>query len=55
MVNVGYFLSCEEFGLRELVRQAKLAADAGFDDVYVAQIGPRQDGFFDFWRTNVRA
>jgi hypothetical protein len=25
--------------------------DAGFDEVYVDQIGPRQDEFFDFWRT----
>lgn len=25
--------------------------DAGVDEVYVAQIGPRQDGFFEFWRT----
>lgn len=32
----------------------KSYADAGFDEVYVAQIGPRQDQFFDFWRTKVR-
>ena len=24
--------------------------DAGFDEVYVSQIGPDQDGFFDFYR-----
>ena len=30
MVSVGYFLSCEEFGPHELVRQARLAEQAGF-------------------------
>jgi G6PDH family F420-dependent oxidoreductase len=24
--------------------------DAGFDEVYIAQVGPDQDGFLDFWR-----
>ncbi|MEV0847267.1 TIGR03557 family F420-dependent LLM class oxidoreductase [Streptomyces sp. NPDC049954] len=28
-------------------------ADAGFDEVYVNQIGPDQEGFFDFYRTRV--
>lgn len=28
-------------------------ADAGFDRVYVDQIGPAQQGFFDFCRTKV--
>jgi G6PDH family F420-dependent oxidoreductase len=28
-------------------------ADAGFDEVYVNQIGPDQQGFFDFYRTRV--
>jgi hypothetical protein len=23
--------------------------DAGFDEVYIAQIGPEQDGFFEFY------
>ncbi len=31
MPRFGYFLSCEEFGPAELVRQAKLAEEAGFD------------------------
>ena len=35
-------------------RTLKSYVDAGFDEVYVAQIGPRQDEFFDFWRTKVR-
>ncbi|MEU8801898.1 TIGR03557 family F420-dependent LLM class oxidoreductase [Spirillospora sp. NPDC048819] len=28
-------------------------ADAGFDDVFVTQIGPEQDGFFDFYAGEV--
>lgn len=28
-------------------------ADAGYDEVYVQQIGPDQEGFFDFWTTHV--
>ncbi|MEU2927042.1 LLM class F420-dependent oxidoreductase [Streptomyces sp. NPDC007251] len=31
----------------------KSYADAGFDRVYVNQIGPDQQGFFDFYRTKV--
>jgi G6PDH family F420-dependent oxidoreductase len=36
MVSFGYFLSCEEFGPRELVRQAKQAADAGFERLWIS-------------------
>jgi G6PDH family F420-dependent oxidoreductase len=36
MVSMGYFLSCEEFGPKELVRQAKLAADAGFERLWIS-------------------
>lgn len=36
MVTVGYFLSCEEFRPRELVRQAKMAADAGFERLWIS-------------------
>jgi G6PDH family F420-dependent oxidoreductase len=36
MVTTGYFLSCEEFGPRELVRQAKMAADAGFERLWIS-------------------
>ena len=36
MVSLGYFLSCEEFGPRELVRQAKQAADAGFERFWIS-------------------
>jgi len=28
-------------------------ADAGFDEVYVQQIGPEQDAFFEFWTREV--
>jgi hypothetical protein len=27
--------------------------DAGFDHIYAHQIGPDQDGFFDFYRDHV--
>jgi G6PDH family F420-dependent oxidoreductase len=36
MVSIGYFLSCEEFGPRELVRQAKQAVDAGFERLWIS-------------------
>jgi G6PDH family F420-dependent oxidoreductase len=36
MVSFGYFLSCEEFGPRELVRQAEQAADAGFERLWIS-------------------
>ncbi|GAA2770817.1 LLM class F420-dependent oxidoreductase [Streptomyces rameus] len=35
------------------VRALRAFADAGFDRVYVNQIGPDQRGFFDFYRTKV--
>ncbi len=36
MPRFGYFLSCEEFGPAELVRQAKLAEEAGFDRLWIS-------------------
>lgn len=36
MASIGYFLSCEEFGPRELVRQAKLAEQAGFERLWIS-------------------
>ena len=27
--------------------------DAGFDEIYVHQIGPDQDGFFRFWQSSI--
>lgn len=35
-MSVGYFLSCEEFGPRELVRQAKMAERAGFQRLWIS-------------------
>src|SRR4051812_3428057 len=36
MATFGYFLSSEEFGPRELVRQAKLAEQAGFEALWIS-------------------
>lgn len=36
MARIGYFLSCEEFGPRELVRQARLAEQAGFEALWIS-------------------
>jgi G6PDH family F420-dependent oxidoreductase len=36
MVSIGYFLSSEEFDPRELVRQAKLAQQAGFERLWIS-------------------
>jgi G6PDH family F420-dependent oxidoreductase len=35
-MRIGYFLSCEEHGPLELVRQARLAEAAGFDRVWIS-------------------
>ncbi|MGW3622093.1 LLM class F420-dependent oxidoreductase [Streptomyces sp. NPDC000880] len=37
----------------EHVQAVRAYADADFDEVYVNQIGPEQQGFFDFYRTSV--
>src|SRR3954454_4987744 len=36
MAKFGYFLSCEEHSPRELVRQAKLAEEAGFQALWIS-------------------
>jgi G6PDH family F420-dependent oxidoreductase len=36
MASIGYFLSCEEFGPRELVRQARMAQQAGFERLWIS-------------------
>ena len=36
MAKIGYFLSSEEFGPTELVTQAKMAEDAGFDALWIS-------------------
>jgi G6PDH family F420-dependent oxidoreductase len=35
-MRIGYFLSCEEFDPKELLRQARLAEAAGFDRVWIS-------------------
>lgn len=35
-MEIGYFLACEEHRPQELVRQAKLAEDAGFDALWIS-------------------
>jgi G6PDH family F420-dependent oxidoreductase len=35
-MKIGYFLSCEEHGPRELVRQARMAEEAGFSDFWIS-------------------
>jgi G6PDH family F420-dependent oxidoreductase len=35
-MRIGYFLSCEEFGPAELVRQAQLAEQAGFEGLWIS-------------------
>jgi hypothetical protein len=52
-MKIGYFLSCEEWGPRDLVSQAMKAREAGFDECYVNQIGPEQDAFFAAYREKV--
>jgi alkanesulfonate monooxygenase SsuD/methylene tetrahydromethanopterin reductase-like flavin-dependent oxidoreductase (luciferase family) len=49
MTRFGYFLSCEEYGPADLVRQARLAEEAGFDEVYIGQVGGEHEGFFEFY------
>ncbi|NSC20699.1 TIGR03557 family F420-dependent LLM class oxidoreductase [Streptomyces albus subsp. chlorinus] len=36
MVSIGYFLACEEFGPKELVRQARMAEEAGFQRLWIS-------------------
>jgi G6PDH family F420-dependent oxidoreductase len=39
--------------VEEHVKAVQSYVDAGFDDVYINQIGPDQKGFFDFYRSEV--
>ncbi len=36
MASIGYFLSCEQFGPKELVDQARRAEDAGFERLWIS-------------------
>ena len=53
MTRFGYFLPREEYGPADLVRQARLAEEAGFDEVYIGQAGGEHEGFFDFYSSAV--
>ena len=63
-------MSCEEYGPADLVRQARLAEEAGpdpaahlagtrarvkagFDEVYIGQVGGEHEGFFDCYANAV--
>lgn len=35
-MRIGYFLSCEEYGVEELLEQARLAEDAGFEALWIS-------------------
>ena len=36
------------------VEAVKTYVDAGFDEIYLSQIGPDQDGFFRFWDAELK-
>ena len=36
MTRYGYFLSCEDYPPAELVHQARLAEEAGFDGLWIS-------------------
>ena len=36
MASIGYFLSCEQYGPKELLHQARAAADAGFERLWIS-------------------
>ena len=35
------------------VEQLRTYVDAGYDEVFIQQIGPDQDQFFEFWSENL--
>ena len=35
-MKVGYFLSCEEYGPKSLLEQARMAEDAGFEALWIS-------------------
>src|SRR3712207_8751953 len=36
MAKIGYFLSCEEWGPAELLEQARMAEEAGFEALWIS-------------------
>jgi hypothetical protein len=35
------------------IDRVRAFTDAGYDEVYIQQIGPEQDRFFDFWESEI--
>lgn len=52
-IELGYALSSEEHNPNDLVRNARRAEQAGFTHIYIHQIGPAQDEFFEFYENAV--
>ena len=56
-MEIGYALSSEEHRPLELVSNARRAEEVGFPFALVSdhvhQVGPDQDGFFDFYEREV--
>ncbi|HEX7101935.1 MAG TPA: hypothetical protein VF201_04750 [Nitrolancea sp.] len=52
-ITLGYHLSTEEHPPVDLVRYARMAEDAGFDHLFLHQIGHDQKGFFEFMSREV--
>jgi hypothetical protein len=48
-MQIGYKLATEAFGPAELIRQAVLAEQAGFNFVEMSDHYPDPDGFMDFF------
>ena len=36
VAKIGYFLSCEEWGPKELIEQARMAEEAGFEGLWIS-------------------
>ena len=53
MVQLGYALSTEEHGPSDLVECLQEYLDAGYDHVYVHQVGPNQKEFLDVYEQEV--
>jgi G6PDH family F420-dependent oxidoreductase len=51
--QIGAMMACGPDPERH-VQAIRAYLDAGFDEVYVSQIGPDQEGFFDFYRRELR-
>jgi len=52
-MKIGYFLSSEETALAGLVRQATLAERAGFDELYIQQVGRGHERLFELYAEQI--